>query len=189
MTDDREPQLPPPLPSRSPLRTAPRRSFWRRPLGILVAILLAFGSLAMVALVGIGVAEMTGHLPSTKALPGTRLHDRVARILTGAGILEPGEKVLWYYSTAFLDYLEDGNLLTDRRAVSYFRENGEIEISAARYEDIADVTVAWSNSWLADTVITVKCADDSEFSLLVSRESGGDRKFHAELERQWKRRR
>lgn len=192
MINDREPPLPPPLPPLPAWPPAPvtaRGSFWRRPIGIVVAILLALGSLGMIALVGIGIGGMTGHLPSTKALQGTRLPDRVARILTGAGILEPDEQILWFYSAGVLDYLEDGNLLTDRRAVSYFRESGEIEVSAARYEDIADVTVAWSDSWLVDTVITVKCADESEFSLVVSRESGGDRKFHAELEQQRKRRR
>ena len=45
------------------------------------------------------------------------------------GVLEPGEKVLWFYSDGLLSIESDGNLLTDRRVVSYWEDEGIAELA------------------------------------------------------------
>ncbi len=155
-------------------------------------MLLGFGALALAGLVAIGVAAEMGYLPPTAVVERAKLRTSVVELLREHGILEPGETVRYYYSTGFLSYLEDGNIVTDRRVISYWQPLGEtaIEVAAATYAEIADVAVDWGDSFLDDTVITVTLREDEngiagEIELWASTEDGGDKKFHAELERLW----
>lgn len=162
-----------------------RRSFWRRPIGVLTGIGLGVGALVFVALVALGLAIEYGYVPDNRVVPGEELPARVIELLRKEGILEPDERPEFFYS-AGLRFLEDGNLFSRRRVISYWSTGDELEQVHATFEEITRVDVEWAEDWLNDTVITIGVEGGSEFLLLVATEDRGDRRFHARLCELWK---
>lgn len=120
--------------------------------------------------------------PSTRALRGDELPGGYYEKLVELGHVEPDERVLWFYSAGLWSIEEDGNVLTDRRVVSYEQSAGQVWRESVPYEGIADVGVTWSEGSLEDTIVTVTTADDRVFSLVVSAEGGRDHEFVDEIE-------
>lgn len=75
-------------------------------------------------------------LPSWKILDSNSLGPRHHTTLQTEGILHPDEHVRWFYSNGLFSILEDGNLITDKRLVSYQTEDGELAIQSALFGDI-----------------------------------------------------
>jgi hypothetical protein len=133
-----------------------------------------------VPMVGLAVAG-TMMLP-TRALTGAELPDAYREKLVELGHLEPDEQVLFFYSAALFSIEDEGNLLTDRRVVSYQMQEGGPWRASAPLETVAHVEVSWSQSDFEDTVITVHTSDDRSFRLIVSGEEERDRAFVEKLE-------
>lgn len=123
-------------------------------------------------------------IPSTQVVSGSKMWQRDVEFLRGTGLLEDNEEILYFYSQDRFDMKKDGNLLTDRKAVSYWKdsETDELLAEVARYEEIESVDTAYPESLLDDTVITVNRYDGSSFILVVSAEDGRDRLFVDELQ-------
>ena len=179
-----EPLEPPPVP-----RTARKRPFWRTPLGCLTFLGVGVGGLILAAIAVLGVGSELGWFPPTEARSGAKLHKKVVPLLREHGIIEPGEEVQYLYSSGLLSYLEVGCLFTDRRVISYWNEDGELETFSAVYADITEIDAVWSKSMLDDSVITVTLNDGTEFELWVARDGKGDRRFYDALVAMWKRER
>jgi hypothetical protein len=118
--------------------------------------------------------------PPTKALTAAEIPADYVESLVEAGVLDPGEHMEFFYSNGLFSILEDGNLFTDRRVVSYETTDGELELAAAGYEEIRGIDVEYSEGFGPSTV-TVSTNDGSEFVLLVSAEEGLDHEFVAQL--------
>lgn len=188
MTDDRRPSAPPPLPPALP--PAPRkRAFWRTGRGVLTISACAVGGLLLLLVAAVGLAFEFGYVPDTCAVAGEDLPDHVVDKLRAADVLGPDEEVLYYYSGALWDHLEDGNLCTDRRVVSYWTDDGELFVTAAPYEEIVAVEVDRADAWYEDTTITVRVDGGLQIELFVAGEDEGDEAFEAALRSQWRRRR
>jgi hypothetical protein len=118
-----------------------------------------------------------GILPSAQVQPGWMLwrHNAFMREVIG---LVPGERVLYFYSAGFFSIKPDGNILTDRRVISYWEDPflGGFYLDSVDLDDIREVEIAYGN-WLSQTAVTVKRHDGSEVRLILSAESGGDRRF------------
>lgn len=115
-------------------------------------------------------------IPSTKVEKWEALSPRAQEIITK--IVEPleGEQFIYFYSAGVFRLQVDGNLVTDKRLVSYFEENDQLYVSDALYPDIKGITVTNSKSWLEDTFITVNFEnEDEDFDLLFSAEANIDR--------------
>ena len=109
---------------------------------VLIACLLAAalaGALGIGALMVLGLMVETHFIPDTEAAPGEDLPRRVVEMLVENGIVEPGETILYYYSDGFLSHLDDGNLFTTERVISYERVDGELSTASAAYEEIEDI--------------------------------------------------
>jgi hypothetical protein len=119
--------------------------------------------------------------PPTKALPAGEIPDAYVESLVEAGVLDPGERVEFFYSNGLFSILEDGNLFTDRRVVSYETADGELSLAAAGYDEIRDIDVEYSEGFEPSTV-TVSTQDGGEFVLLVSAEDGRDHEFVEQLQ-------
>src|SRR5262245_7475725 len=102
-----------------------------------------------------GLALLGSFGPPTRALYGSELPDRYRASLIELGHVERGERVLFFYSAGYFSIAEDGNLLTDRRVISYETRDGELWRESVAYEGIREVEVAWSQSALEETVVTV----------------------------------
>jgi len=180
------PPLPPDLPDSEPNK---KKSFWRRPGGIAAIIGFALAGVLFIGFAVLGMVLNLGYFPDSAAVRGSDLPSHVVEKLVDADIIEPDEQVLYYYCAALFDYLEDGNLFTDKRVISYWEEGEQLQVEAAPYSEIADIDVEQASGWLDDALITIEREDGSQFVMYVSGEKGGDRKFQKELERAWARNR
>lgn len=120
--------------------------------------------------------------PPTRVLRHSELPSSYQVTLEEAGVLEPEERIQLFYSAGIFSILEDGNLLTDSRVISYATTDGELYIASSPYAEILELDVAYSDSFLEDTVITISTMSGDEFSLLVSREDRRDKEFVSDLE-------
>lgn len=176
---------PPPLPRRRRSEPPPpRRSFWRRPIGVLC---LVGAGVVVLGMTAIGVLLTTGVVPDTRVVSGSELPDRALQQMREVGALQPDEQVVYYYGAGLFSYLEDGNLLTGDGVVSYWREGDEVVVARYAFEEIADVEVEWGDGILRDTEILVHGDDDGELLLYLSTERRGDRSFHSSLMTRWRR--
>ena len=154
-------------------------------MGVLSALLCALAALVFLLFAAFGVALELGYFPDTAAVAGEDLPDRVVAMLREEGVLEPEEQVLYYDSGGLLDYMEDGNLCTDRRVISYWTEEGELYVEAAAYADIVDLEVEPAEGWMFDATFRVELANGDEITLFVAGEDDGDAAFEAALRRAW----
>ena len=141
----------------------------------------------VLALVGFGHAIERGYLPDTLAIPGEKLQPRVIRLLRQEGIVDQDEAVLYFYSAGLLSFLEDGNLFTDRRVISYTESmdvEGEVQVFSATYPEITKIEPDWSDSFFEDSVLTVH-TEAHQFILWVSTERERDRAFYNRLIETW----
>jgi hypothetical protein len=141
----------------------------------------SFSALAVGAVVsGLAIAVTFG--PSTRALRQSEIPSSYNASLVEAGVLEPNEQIEFFYSAGLFSILEDGNLLTEKRAVSYATVEGELYVASSAYPEIRELEVEYSENSFTDTVITVLTMGGDDFILFVSSEGGRDREFVSDLE-------
>lgn len=135
------------------------------------------------------ILSAINYFPSTMVTDGTRLWGKDLDYLIEQGMLGEDEKIQYFYSGGLLSIEDDGQFITDGYVVSYGRDpdDGELYGGNVAYEDIVEISVAWSGSLLEDTVVTVTDVDGYEFELWISSESGGDRRFVDEMMSRWNR--
>lgn len=149
---------------------------------LIIAIVAAF-SLMTLAFIGIiclfwlvGMGMMTGRVADTKVLPGNKLPPRVVQTVSAAAGLAPGEQIIYFYSSAMTPD-GDGNVLTDRRVISYVDNGTDAWCESIAIDDIVSVDFKKSDSWLDDSTIVVVSSDGSEITLYASNEGDGDTQF------------
>lgn len=139
-------------------------------------------------IVAITILSSIGFLPIASVIEGSRLWNKDLDYLKAQGLLDRDEEIQYFYSRGFWSITDDGQFISDGYVVSYMRDSkdGELYGGKVAYGDIEDISVAWSASFLDDTVVTITAANGFEFELWISSESGGDRKFVDEMMRRWK---
>ena len=141
---------------------------------LVVAALIALVLIVIVSLLGfVGWGLMTGRVADTKVLPGNKLPSRISQTVSASAGLAPGERILYFYSSAMTPQ-GDGNLLTDRRVISYVDDGTDAWCHAIAVDDIVSVDFTKSESWLEDSTIIVMSSDGFELTLFASNEGGGD---------------
>ena len=145
---------------------------WLRRFGAVVVVLT-------IGVLGLGLLELTGAFPSMAVVEGARLaaDDRAA--LVDGGIIEPNERVLFFYSDDLWSVREAGNVLTDWRVIRYGDgENGECVAYELATGDIAAVERDEADDFLGHHVYRVVGREpDVWFQLALSTEDGGDEAF------------
>ncbi len=128
-------------------------------------------------------ASSIGLIPSTQVMPGWMLWGPSRSFLERSAVVEPGERVLYFYSQGLFSFADDGNLLTDRRVISYWtdQETGQLFVEDALFSDVEDTELEYGN-WVDPTVLTVVRSDSSQFILALSTEGKRDRLFLRKLE-------
>lgn len=142
---------PPPLPGES-----------RRGCGkTLLIILLVVGGVTLAGLATIGTLMELGAINSGEIERGADLNDKTRAILEDT-FLRTDETVIWFYSADLIDAAADGNVLTDQRVVSYFKdteavvaEKDELYVDWALLEDITAVRVKLSGTFIEDSELQV----------------------------------
>lgn len=152
-------------------------------LGIKNLLVVAIGGL----LLSFFIAITFNFMPNSQAIPGSRLMGKDLALLKDYGLLEEDEEVIYFYSGGIFSIAEDGNFFTDRKVVSYEQavDSDDIYSGMAYYDEIADIEVRYSQSFIEDTVITIKPRHEEEFQLIVSSEAGLDKTFVKLLMKEW----
>ena len=128
-----------------------------------------------------------GFFPGTAVTTGDHLWERDKQYLIESNILGPDEEIIYFYSLGALSIAEDGQFISDQYVTTYYRDpdDGETYMDFAAYENIDDIEVQWSESFLEDTIVTVTDRDGFEFELWLSPENGGDHTFVNALKERW----
>lgn len=130
-------------------------------------------------LIAVGTLIEQGFMPSTEVENGESLPDRILQKLRSEGIITRSETVDLFYSAGFMDVMEDGNLITNERVISYWRnETEELNVVSASFGDISDVYIAAKGDGLNDTVMTVTQHDGEQFQLVLPVAANGDNRFY-----------
>jgi len=135
-------------------------------------LLIIFGA-------GFTVLEQFDLAAPTAVVTGKQMSQGYKDTLRQNNLLKEDEKPIYFYSTALFDILEDGNMLTDKRVVSYFIDEGDTDITvfALKYEDITEMQIMQEGDFLNDTMIYIYAKEEeNDFFLLFSAEDGGDKK-------------
>lgn len=146
---------------------------------------LALAVLLPLALIYFG--ETLKIMPSSEVIPGKDILQRDLKFMQRNNLLLPDEKMLYFYSDAFIDIRSDGNGLTDKRILSYWRDDDRrLFVETAKFEDIEDFTFSGGESFVENLTITVNREDGTNFVIYLPVEGGGDQKFRATLDALWR---
>jgi hypothetical protein len=132
------------------------------------------------------VAARRGLTPAPTMQAGDEVPARHVDALRDAGYLEPDEEVVHFYSAGIGTILEDGNIQTDRRLVTYAQEAGGRFFDALAYDSIVDLAlVPWPQA-PALRALRVVGTDGRWFVLLVPAAEGQDTTFLRAVETRWR---
>lgn len=120
-----------------------------------------------------------GMLPSTRVLSGGELPRTQYNQLLIDGIVSTDEVIEYFYSNALSSVLNAGNVLTDRRVITYWTdENGERQIYEFDLDDIVSVNLVERENAFNLSIYQIN-ADDPEIwiHIFLSTQRGGDQEF------------
>ncbi len=150
------------------------------------------GSVAVLgffSLMALGLAMELGFLPDTAVVSGSELRPSTVELLRSHRVLGEDESIRYFYSEGLLSVLEGGNFFTNSRVVSYADLTGDAYFDSAPFEEVADIEIQYSESWLDDSVVTVYTDKGDSFFLIVSSEEKKDRVFFEALIETWRKNR
>jgi hypothetical protein len=98
------------------------------PIG-LVGVLASFGVFVV----------LTG--PSLNVITGEELAPSDLALIRAEGIVEPDERISLFYSAGVFSIREDGNLITDKRVISYQEIENEMWMASAKFDQLEDVVI------------------------------------------------
>lgn len=142
-------------------------------------------ALTIIVLALYGLSSTLHLTPQTAVVSGEDLSQHEIDLLVSEGLLQPGERVVLFYSEGLLSIREGGNILTEERVISYEEVDGELWVASVSYSDIEDVVLELEGDFFNDAVIAVYTASDEVFRVLASAEEGGDSVFVQELRDRW----
>lgn len=146
---------------------------------------IIFGSLCII-FVGLSTFNF---IPSSHAISGAKISSKNLLFLRDNGLLENDETIVYFYSDGLFSIKGEGNFYTSHSVVSYENQSGELYGGLAYYNEIKDIKVEYSNSFLDNTIITITKIDGSSFILIVSTEEQLDKIFTRNLITLWQKNR
>lgn len=146
------------------------------------------GVVPLIAVASVVLAEpgKLGLEPLPVAVAGTDLSDRHVTALREAGYVEPDERVRYFYSEGPVSVLQDGNLFTDDRIVSYQKDFDVDFHASARFDEVVDLRVVPPAPGDSLTRVFVVPPEDEPFFLIVRAAEGGDTLFAQSLADRWR---
>jgi len=124
--------------------------------------------------------------PPSHVIPGSEVTPEDYKFLLTEGIIDPEEEIVWFYSGGVFSIEEDGNLVTDKRVISYQIFGEERWVAAAHFNQIKELEVIRRGSFFRGTLFTINTKDRATFEVLVSAKKNGDDVFITEIYRKKK---
>lgn len=136
-------------------------------------------SVIAISFLFIGIATMTGTLPSTEVQAGNQMLRSDIKILADSNIIENDETIEYYYSDSFSSILESGSILTNDRVIVYFTDDsGERAIYELKFNEIANIELIEAGNAMNDSIYQVNATSSQGWiRLVLSTTSRGDVRF------------
>ncbi|MHC4220388.1 MAG: hypothetical protein ACYSU7_18265 [Planctomycetota bacterium] len=150
---------------------------------VLIGVVAA--GVVMVVLMCSGIIYLGMMSPETRALAGSQLTRRNVETIRGLGLLEEGERIRYFYSDGMLSIEEGMYFFTDQKIVRYGK-GLEPQATVVAFEDVADISAEFSDSWWVDGTIWVELSDGTPLVMPISAEGGVDELFYDALVKTWK---
>ena len=129
-----------------------------------------------------GAGTETGFFPKDSVVRGDQLASRDVKYLQRAGVVEPGDRIAFFYSDAMWSMRNDGNGISQRHVFSYWKdEDDHLQIEQVDFDKIDDIAVHWSTSAFENTIVEVYRRDRSKVVLYLSHQGWKDKTFVKEL--------
>ena len=136
-------------------------------------------SFILLALLGYALMSVTGVVPSTRVQTGSELATGHLATLRRHSIISDDENVEYFYSPGLLSILESGNVLTQKRLITYSTdEDDALNVHHLSRDEITDVVLELQGGQFSDSVYKINTKDPERWlELVLSVELKGDRKF------------
>lgn len=144
-----------------------------------------FLALISVPLIMLVSAEELSLIPSDTVVKGEKIMQHDVQYMHRKGIFPANEKLLYFYSDAFLMIRNDGNGFTQNHVFSYWKEENKLYIEKAHFNTIQKIDVNYSKGEFENTIVTITRKDNSSFSLYVSSIDALDKVFVKQLQNRW----
>jgi hypothetical protein len=169
----------PPRPPQMPPGGGPPQPPGRRRRGGLPAwawVLIVLGALVLLSCAGLFafVAYVGSAGPGTRVYTANEVPRKYVDLSTQLGLLDPGEKVRFFYSDALTDVRGGMYMVTDKKVVVYI-EDAQTPATIVPFGRIEEATLDASDSDWVDGTITLVLADGSAVTFPVSAEGGRDK--------------
>ncbi len=153
-------------------------SRWTLKHGFLIILIAPLSVLA--------VGSELGLLPSEKVVPGDKLLAHDIRFMQRKGILNPRDKVIYFYSDATINIRKDGNGFSDRHVFSYWEdEDNRFNSEVVEFNEIIDIDVVWARSYNENTIVEIFRKNKGKMLLYLSNIENKDKVFVKELKLRW----
>lgn len=136
-------------------------------------------ALPILALIFVGLLSVIGFLPGTRVLETHQVFEKDSKALVEHGVLNPSDKIDYFYSWGLTSVLEGGTVLTGDRIVMYIPGDAEeLEVYEILYSDIANIEMIEKGDAFTDSVYLISSSrPDDWISIPLSTENAGDTKF------------
>ena len=146
---------------------------------VLIAIAIVAG--VFLALVFGGLVYLGTVSPETFVVHGHQMRSSQKRTVEELGLLEPGEKIKYFYSDGLINIKDGMYFATDKHLVLY-SENWDDPKLIVPFSEITEMDVIYNESWIEDSYITVVLTNGDYWEFPVSSEKGRDRDFYKYLQ-------
>lgn len=150
---------------------------------LIIGVPLGVISVIFVVILSYGFMMEWGIVPDAVVVEGGDLRPGVIDVLTRKQIIRPDENIIMFYSASMFSFLGDGNIVTNKRVISYEKIDGKLVVYRADLEDITEVYIEEKGESLNDSFIYVKSSDrhDDSFYLIAPIDDMGDVRFLSEI--------
>lgn len=131
--------------------------------------------LCVVGLVVFGVVIET-QSPEIWATPGTQMQSKFRKKIENLGLVDPEDKIIWFYSDAVMSITEGMYFYTNDELILYSDQWQRPQV-VIPMQDISKVDAHYDNSFLTDSTATVTLHSGDIYTFPVSSERGNDRRF------------
>jgi len=130
-----------------------------------------------------GLKRIDPELYTLQVVDGSEMSKRNINELRALGALRDGEQILFFYSEAWTGIKEAGNLLTDKRILSYDHtgEDGAMALAEAEFDDVTRVKIIREGQQLKDMGLEIRTKQGEWFYALLSIRNNSHEKFLSEL--------
>ena len=122
----------------------------------------------------LGIMSIMGKTVPTNVMTGDEVTQDYKNILIDNGIINKDEKIVYFYSEAFSNILDAGNLLMEDRVISYETVDQQLSLYSSDYESIEYAMIDTKGGLLSDTYIYILTKEGDSFYLLATVENDGD---------------